>query len=90
MNTKQIHRAGNVEMTSEDIQKALSHGKEYVISHRKIYHIQTSRCGNYRFPEVYRERGYLPLMVRGRYQFATPEMASKLSGGLILSDAWTC
>jgi len=91
MNTNtQIHRAGSVEMTEADIQAALSEGKEYIISHRKIYHVQQTRGGGYRFPEVYRKRGGLPIMVRGRYQFATPETAAKLSNGFIHADAWTC
>ena len=83
--TSKNYQAGHLTLSSKELDRATSLGKEYVSHGRKIYYVKASRNAGYQIIAVYKERGPLPLEERGRFRFLDAGDASKLSGGLIIA-----
>lgn len=69
-----VYKIGNVELTLEDIEKALPQ-KPYIIAYRRIYEILHDSHGFYGRQIYYHDlkEHYVPLVGKGRYMFSDAE-----------------
>jgi hypothetical protein len=80
MKTKTNYQAGNLLLSGEEIKQAIDRGESVLLTFRKVYSIKQTSSGMFQIVEAYKERGKLPLLVKGRFTFVTPERANKLIG----------
>jgi hypothetical protein len=75
-------------MTQSALQSALNDGKSLILAYRTVFEIRHSHgVGGLITPEVYRDRGGLPLTRRGRYQIVSVEYANRIIGHEIFVSA---
>jgi hypothetical protein len=77
---EQIYRAGNIELTANELQTAIDKGETAIVGFRTVWSISQSNQGLFQIVKVYTERGNLPLTPKGRFQFANGTLANRLIG----------
>lgn len=78
MNTNTLKLAG-IEFEPAEIAAAVNDGKTFIAKGRTLYTLRQSQGVYYASP-VYKERGTLPLVSRGRFVLLTAAAANKLIG----------
>ncbi len=78
MNTNTLKIAG-IEFEPAEITTAVNDGKTFLAKGRTLYTLRQSQGVYYASP-VYKERGALPLVSRGRFALLTAAAANKLIG----------
>lgn len=78
MNTNTLKIAG-IEFELAEITTAVNDGKTFIAKGRTLYILRQSQGVYYASP-VYKERGTLPLVSRGRFVLLTAAAANKLIG----------
>ena len=68
-----------VELTTQELNDALTNGNRFLAKGRTLYAIFSDLHGVYSRP-VYKERGSLPLVARGRFILADAKTANALVG----------
>ena len=69
-----------IEFRPAEIRAAIDEGREWLAKGRTLYLVSHSRNSGFSARQVYKERGSLPLVARGRFRLMTAGEANSLVG----------
>lgn len=69
-----------IEFCPAEIQLAIDSGREWLVKGRTLYAVRSSTNAGFSACPVYKERGSLPLVARGRFRLLTAREANSLVG----------
>ena len=78
--TQENETIAGIEFRPAEIQSAIDSGREWLVKGRTLYLVRQSRNAGFSACPVYKERGSLPLVARGRFLLMTAGEANSLVG----------
>lgn len=78
--TQENVKIAGIEFCPAEIQSAIDSGREWLVKGRTLYFVRQSRNAGFSACPVYKERGSLPLVARGRFRLLTAAEANALTG----------
>jgi hypothetical protein len=80
MRTKETTKLAGIEFRPVEIHDAINDGREWLAKGRTLYFVSYSRNAGFSARPVYKERGSLPLVSRGRFVLLDAADANALVG----------
>jgi hypothetical protein len=77
---EEITKLAGIEFRPADIQAAIDDGREWLAKGRTLYAIRQSENAGFSACPVYKERGNVPLVSRGRFVLLNATSANALVG----------